>query len=495
MRSHLIKPLFIGLLTLSLLAPAVKGEELTLDQALEIALVNSPTMRGADFNLSISEHNLDANLASLKSKLNLTVTPYQFSKNRVFNDLASSYITQEQTTSSASFSVTQPITWTDGILRISEDINWKESFSSFTGTEKETSYRNSFVVTLNQPLFSYNRTKLQLKELRLSLENSRLNFAIQKLQIESRVTQQFLNLFYRQQSVAITEQEFTNAQASYDIIKSKVDAGISALEELYQADLTMANSRASLQNSRMQYEEALDNFNILLGVDLDQQFEINAAVEKNIVDINLDHALESGINNRMEIRQRNIDLQKAYHSLIRTGADNEFKADLRLSYGLTGTDPEFGDLYKSPNRDQSVSLSFNIPLFDWGEKKHRMNASRLGLENSELNLSEEKRQITIEIRQAFRNLQNQKLQIEIAEKNVKNATLTYEINLERYKNGDLSSKDIGFYQNQLSSEQLNEISALINYQIALLDLKIRSLWDFRTDQPVVTSTLMGNNNE
>lgn len=495
MTSHLSKPSIICAFMLFLMAGAVGGEQLTLEKALDIAFANSPTIRGADFNLRISENNLDAELASKKSSLNLTITPYDFSKRRSFNDLAASYVSSEQTTSSASLSIMQPIKWTDGLLTVTEDFEWKESFNSYAGEGKNKSYGNFFSVTLNQPLFTYNRTKQQLDELRLSLENSRLNFALQKLQIESRVTQQYLNLFYRQQSVEITEQEFANAQESYNIIKSKVDAGISALEELYQADLTMTNSRASLQNNRMQYEDALDNIKILLGVDLDRQFEISTAVQKQIVKINLKRALEHGINNRMEIRQRNIDLQNAYYSLIRSGADNEFKANLRLSYGLTGTDPVFADMYKSPNRDQSVSLSFNIPLFDWGEKKHRLDASRLGVKNSELNLSEEKRNITVEIRQAFRNLQNQETQIEIAEKNVKNANLTYEINLERYKNGDLSSKDIGFYQDQLSSQQLNEISALINYRIALLDLKIRSLWDFQTGQPVMTKTLMGNYNE
>ena len=58
--------------------------------------------------------------------------------------------------------------------------------------------------------------------------------------------------------------------------------------------------------------------------------------------------------------------------------------------------------------------------------------------------------------------------------------------MERYRNGDLSSKDIAFYQDQLSREQLNEVGALINYRLALLDLKIRTLWDFVADEPVVT---------
>ena len=79
----------------------------------------------------------------------------------------------------------------------------------------------------------------------------------------------------------------------------------------------------------------------------------------------------------------------------------------------------------------------------------------------------------------------QEKQIDIAGKNVKNAQLTYEINLERYKTGDLSSIDLQLYLVQLSRERLNEVEALINYKLALLDLKIRALWDFESNTSLV----------
>jgi len=98
---------------------------------------------------------------------------------------------------------------------------------------------------------------------------------------------------------------------------------------------------------------------------------------------------------------------------------------------------------------------------------------------------EERKDIILQIRQAYRSLQNQKTQVEIAEANVKNARLTYELNLERYKNGDLSSKDMSFYQTQLSNEQLGEVRALINYQVRILDLKIQTLYDFEKNCSVL----------
>ena len=91
----------------------------------------------------------------------------------------------------------------------------------------------------------------------------------------------------------------------------------------------------------------------------------------------------------------------------------------------------------------------------------------------------------MDIRQAIRNLGNLKNQIELAFQNQKNSQLTYDINLERYKNGDLTSMDLNLFQQQLSGKKMAYAQSLINYKIALLNLKIVSLFDFTTNQAVI----------
>jgi len=127
----------------------------------------------------------------------------------------------------------------------------------------------------------------------------------------------------------------------------------------------------------------------------------------------------------------------------------------------------------------------NIPVFDWGQKRHTLAASQATVDSQRLSLDQQRSQIQLAVRSAYRTLENQKLQIEIAEKNTLNAQLPYDINFERYKNGALSSKDMQFYQQQLSTMKLAEVSALINYKLALLDIKIRSLWDFENNVAVI----------
>ena len=480
---------FYGLiLPLALVLPhLLRADPLSLDRALELAFERSPTMRSAGHGLEISRRNLQAQRAALRSRFGLTLTPYETTRDRVFNPLVSAYNTQEDTRLGGAFTIFQPIVRTDGTLSVVENFSWREAASSFTGSVREQTYRNSLFLRYTQPLFTYNRTRLQLEELELALENARLNYAVQKLQIESQVTRLFYNLYHGRESARIAEEELANATGSFEIIKSKVRAGISAEEELFQADLNRANRRATVNSTRLQYENSLDEFKLLLGQDLDSHLEVAADLRKQLIDVDLEGAIAHGLKQRMELRQADIGVRNALNDLIRTRAQNEFKGSVELTYGLTATDRDLVDLIDSPTRNQGVAVQLTIPLFDWGEKEHRVAASRQQVARSRLSSEDERNRVRIGIRQAYRDLQNQRIQIEIAEKNVANARRTYEINLERYRNGDLSSKDIEFYQTQLAREQLNEVGALISYQLFLLDLKVRALYDFVRDEPVLVS--------
>ncbi|HIG16395.1 MAG TPA: hypothetical protein EYQ31_03365, partial [Candidatus Handelsmanbacteria bacterium] len=278
-RTHMSGPTRnVILLALLLLADAVSAEQLELSRALQIASDRSPTIQGARQNLEISHRNLQAQRAALKSRFGLVVTPYEFAKDRVFNDLLSAHNTQEQTHIGASFSIQQPIEMTDATLSMIQSVDWREASSSLAsslgGRSSQQSYSSNLYLQYSQPLFTYNRTRLTLERLELALENARLDYAIQRLQIESGVTRLFLDLYLKQRNVAISREELVNANERYEIIEGKVLAGISAREELLQEDLTRANAQASLESIQLQYANALDDFRVQLGLPFEMELSV-----------------------------------------------------------------------------------------------------------------------------------------------------------------------------------------------------------------------------
>ncbi len=457
---------------------------LTPGIALDIAMSNSPEIRRSRLGLEQSMELLNAARASLKSRFSLSLTPFYLRQDREFNDLFSLWFTRETRQISGRFMIEQPIKLTDGTLSFTNQFSWRDYRSGYQDQGSKT-YNNNFFVSFTQPLLTYNRTKLEFRELELDLECSSLNYAVQVLVIEQRVMQSFFDAYQKKMSLDIAIEELRNQEEGCRIMKNKVEAGIEKMEELYQAEYNLSTSKSRVQNRRVELENTFDSFKQLLGLSLFEEIAVDADVSFREIDVDLPMAISHGIKHRMEIRRREIGIEEARNELIRTGARNEFRGDLNVSYGSIGTDEKFTDIYDEPVRNRELRISFEMPLWDWGEKRSRIRASEARIKSAELSKEEEHNNIIIEIRRAYRSLWNRISQIEIARQSVRNAELTYDINLERYRNGDLSSILLNDYQRQLSEARQGLIGELIGYKLDLLDLKVKSMWDFEGNRSVV----------
>lgn len=482
-----LRKLFLTALGLFIIGNIFSQNVLTLDEALKIAEENSPEIVQSRLSLERSQENLKAQRAQLKSKFSFIVNPFSYSNSRTYNDNFSQWNNVETYSSSGILRVEQPILYTGGTLQLDNSLKYRDSKSDInfgSGTEKKP-YSGDLNLTYNQPLFTYNKLKLDLKKIELSHENTDISYQLKRLNIEKSVTQMFFSLYMSQMSVDINKDELKNTEESFAITKNKVEADLMAVEELYQAELNLASARSSLQNAEVSLENSKDDFKKFLGISIYEDITVMADVSVNVVKVELNKATDLGLDNRMELRQREIDIENAQFDLLTSSATNEFKGDLQLSLGVTGNGKNIQDIAKNPGNTPSVGVSFNIPIWDWGVRKARINAAKKSLQSSKINLEQEKLQIILDIRKVYRKLQNLWTQIEIAKQSEKNAQLTYDINLERYKNGDLTSMDLKQFQKQLSDKKKQSAQAVMDYKLELLNLKIQTLFDFETQESIV----------
>ena len=222
----------------------------------------------------------------------------------------------------------------------------------------------------------------------------------------------------------------------------------------------------------------------MIGMSLYDDFIVLPNIEVDTVNIDVSFAIDQGLANRMELRQREINIESSEFDLIQTKSLNEFRGNLGVSVGLFGDNEKLGKVYDNPTDNESIMFSLTIPLWDWGERKSRIKAAEASIQSANISFEEEQNNIILDIRKIYRNLINLQNQIEIARQNVINAQLTYDLNLERYKNGDLTGMDLNIFQNQLSETKISYTNALISYKLELLNLKIQTLYDFETNEPV-----------
>ena len=444
-------------------------EILTLDKALSIAFEHSPSLIQSKLSLEQRELNLKAQDASLKSQFSLDINPFNYTRNNQYDSYNSNWYANEIMSSSASLGIRQPIKWTDGTISLVNDLSWQDA-SNKTSGGKNTSFNHNLSLRLEQPLFTYNRTKMQLKELEYALENAKLSYAMQELNIEKNVTTQFYSVYQKQKDLNTARDEYHNQKQNYDIIKNKVEAGLVAREELYQAEVNLATSESSVYSAEIDYENSKDNFKLLLGISLDEDIMVLPNTDIVTVNVNSDDATKYALEQRMELRQKQITLEQDVFNIIRAKAENEFKGNLSARIAMDALSGKVKNLYDNPTDNEQIGISLTIPIFDWGAKKAKVKSSQLAMESNQIDMDEEKKNITIGVRQICRNLPILIRQIEIKKKSIENAEHSYEINLEKYRNGTLTGMELQQYQTQLTNAKQAYTNAVISYKLVVLIL-------------------------
>jgi len=494
-RNLLLKTALLALCTASVPGTDARAQMiLTMEEALEYSSLHNPDLINSRMSMERYEQNLIAQKASLKSRFSLNLEPISYSQSRQFDSRYSDWYTNKSLSSSGTFSISQPIMWTDATLSLNNRISWQNNESTIGGnTNSNRAFSNRLYLSLNQPLFSYNRTKMNMRQIEMNYENARISYALQMLNVERNITSQFYSLFMSQQNLEISESELENAERNFNIIKDKVEADIATKDEYYQAELNLAQSRSSLENQRVSLENAKDNFKQALGIPLDEDIRVVCSIEAEPVLVDFDKALESALSTRLELRQREISREQQEMQMVQVKDNDSFSGNISLSLGIMGDNTDFQNIYDHPTNNPSVAISFSVPIFDWGARKARIKAAQIEREMFELSAEEELKSIEMNLRSTCRSLDNLLGQIAIAEQSQKNAQLTYDLNEERYRNGELTGMQMNQFQTQLSNSKMSYTQAIINYKVQLLNIKILTLYDFEKDAPVVPITYDRNN--
>jgi outer membrane protein len=459
-------------------------DTLSFDKAVWLVLRQSPEMVQADMTLAQSQALYDAAVAAQKLSVNLTLSPIGYT-----NDLQLSpndiWDTTRNIKSTGQLQLSQPVLLTGGTVALSGDLGWNDLYTSFSRAGENRSFDYHTSISYSQPLLVYNQLKMNLRQQELTLETNQLTYAIAALAIEASIAGDYYGLYQDQMNFQIAQESYKSARQSYDIAEVGVASGKQAKSDLYQASVTMTQNKSDMKNKEITWQNAAEALKQRLGIPLDTPIELTIDTNALAMTIDLQKAITSGLRQRMELRQDAITIENARFALVQAKSNGDVSGNLNLSYGLVGANRDFNVLFNNPAKNLNASLSVQVPIWDFGANRARVKASEIGLRQDELLLGNEKTTIVVAIRKEYRLIQNLQEQIELARETLRFAALTYDVNLEKFKLGGLSAMDLNQYQIQLSQAKSGLVSALVNYRIELLNMKVQSLYDFQKDQPAI----------
>ena len=384
---HTIFAILLGFSLVKPVAAEVPSGPITLEQCIKTAVENNLSLRISNYQPRIAMLSLDSAYSAYDVRLNLGLTDsHRISKGRQ-NPLEFTIPTSETDSFRHNIGL-------NGLIPTGARYSLGLNSSETTGTSANDfpfgSYGSGFNLSVTQPLlrgaWNGNSTRMQIMLSKQQVETSSLGVKQQIMQTVASVETAFYNLIADRQNLTIAEDSLKNAQEDLRIMKIKTNVGTEAKTRLPQLEAEVYSRQASLISVQNSYTNQVNTLKSLMSDDFASvtNKELSPVGELNPIQtvFNQSDSWDKALNNRPDILQSSIALERADIRLKYSKNQIYPQLDLRGTYGLTGSDNAvtsfrdkrpyisrsatfdnaFRDIRKGDYPNYSVGLSLNIPI-------------------------------------------------------------------------------------------------------------------------------------
>ena len=356
-----------------------------------------------------------------------------------------------------------------------------------------------FALSFDQPVFTANILKENMQVAELRFRSSTCYFTRIQMDIVYNVTAKFYQVYRLAYEHQINQESLKNAQEALRISTLKQDAGNLSEGEMLIAEINAAQNEVRVMESEGKLNTAKDEFKLLIGLDLDEEIELDAEMEFESFMIDIQKAIEEALANRMEIQEDQLDIELQKIEVKRAKRERELKGYVSAYYDFTGLSTKgkgnvgelisssFDNMIDRPS-NRGVALTLAYPIADWGRAKNQVKREQVRLKQQELNYENTRRTIETGIREIVRSVYEAEKRFRVNQKNQEVAARSYKISQLRFENGDMTSAELFLEQERLSKVQLEYIASYITYRLSVADLSRKTMYDFENDR----SYLIGN---
>ena len=399
---------------------------LTLDQALEIALSESNTIKIADMTIEKSGYAQKGSYAALYPNVSVSGA-YQRTllKQVMVMDMGGQAME----------------------IKVGRDNNSSASASA------------------SMPLVNaqlWESLKLSALDVEMAVEQARSS----KIGMVKQVKQAFYAVLLAQKSHEVVGQVYENAQKNYEKTEQRFNVGKVSEVERLRAQVTMMNAEPNVSSAENAVLLTTWQLKAVMGIDLETEVQVVGDLNDYTEQMLTPYVSEEDISSNSSLLQ--LDIQdRMLESTLRMQKKQylpTLAASINYNYSAMGDD----ELRWFPSSTAALSLS--IPVFD-GFQKHNAikqtkvtrNMLALQREDAERNLRIAIRNFNDQMALCIKNYQAANATVEIAQK-------SYDISEKMYEVGKATMVELNDAQVALQQAQLTQAQAVYNFMVTKASL-------------------------
>ncbi len=428
--------LFLGLITLTLTATAQSTEQsalvLTLEQALEIALSESPTIKVAEQEIEIKRYAKQETYSSLYPRLDATA---QYQRVLAKQTMSMDFGGQTQT------------------IKVGSD-------NSFNGG-----------VSASMPIVNaqlWESLKVSVADVMLAIEKARSS----QIDMIEQVSQAYFSVLLAKESLEVYKRVYDNAVENNKNIKKRYEVGSVSEYDFISSNVSVQNAIPNVIEAENSVVLTLWQLKALLGIDLNKNIDVAGSLADYEAQMNYAYTIDQlDLKNNSTLKQLDIQEGMLASALKITKLANVPTLSINAAYLYTalGNDGKFFQA-KAWNPYSYAGVQLNIPIFAGNQRRAATRQAKLNLSNLQLQRENAERQLQVAVVQSLNNMQTNVRKFQSASATVGQALRGYEIAVKRYEVGRGTLVDIDNSQLALTQAELGRNSSVYNFLMAKIAL-------------------------
>lgn len=400
--------------------------QLTLDQALEIALSESNTIKIADMTVEKSGYAKKGSYASLYPNISASGS-YQRTllKQVMVMDMGGNPME----------------------IKVGRDNNISAAASA------------------SMPLINaqlWESLKLSGMDVEMAVEQARSS----KISLIKQVKQSFYAVLLAKESLNVMTQVYDNAQKNYEKTEQRALVGKASEVDRLRAQVTLMNAEPNVSSAENAVLLATWQLKAVMGIDLETEVEVVGKISDYTDYMLAPYVVKDDLSGNSSLAQ--LELQgRMLESTIRMQKKQyipTLAASINYNYSA------MGDETLSWFPSSTAALSLSIPIFDGFAKHNNIMQSKKTKDMLDLQREDTERNLRIGIRNyndqmalCIKNYQAANATVEIAQK-------SYEITEKMYEVGKATLVELNDAQLALEQAQLTQAQAVYNFMVAQANL-------------------------
>lgn len=466
--------------------PQAGALQLTMEQAVDLAMQNNLGLQSARMNLDIAANDIAAARAAFLPRTSANFSRNAFSQPALQNpDGTTSVASTTSLNTGTQFS--QALPW----FGTSYQVNWSANRRETPGARStfNPSLASTFSFNITQPLWGGlrtdgNRTGLESSQRQQVIQDLGLQQTIISLDAQTRSA--YLDLKAALENQKVAQQNLQLSEDALNNSRARVAVGVAPKTDIIADEASVANSRVRVIASELSIAQAEDALRrIILDPNRPDYWDVSINPTDEIalteLSIDLEQAIQNAMDNRLDrlIAQRNLDLTNLN---LRVSEDNT-RPDLTLSVnysasasggrGTEGPDRGFssvlGQAFGGDFPSWTTALQFSYPI---GRSAAEASLARAQVQRRQqlISIRDLELRIVQQVRQAVRQVENSFRQVEASRTALQASQQNLDAEEQRFAVGLSTSLDLQIRQRDLATARVNELNAIISYNRALIEL-------------------------